>query len=186
MSFGRVLLGAFVFTELNAHGESLLVLPAVLLACFLDYSDGRVARANGADSTKGRLIDNLCDAAFLALCFWAFARIDLWSHPLVGSATKYWEHANWLPLIMLGASFGAYMVRWAASARAGMEPAPSMRGHSAGVFNYVLAVLGGAAVLPGFTMTPWILEPGFVTVALLNATAVSENLLLLAAVYRRT
>ena len=47
------------------------------------------------------------------------------------------------------------------------------------------AVVGGVAVLPGFMMTPWILEPAFVTVALLNATAVSENLLLLAAVYRR-
>ena len=180
LSFGRVLLGGFVFTELAVTSNSALVLPAILLACFLDYADGRVARANNAASSRGRLIDNLCDAAFLALCFAAFARNEIWSDPVIGSATRYWDQANWLPLIMLAASFGAYMIRWAVSARMSVEPAPSLRGHSAGVFNYVLAVLGGVAVLPGFVMTPWILEPSFITVALLNATATSENLLLLA------
>ena len=113
------------------------------------------------------------------MCFAGFAIQNTWSDPIAGSATRYWAHANWLPLACLVPAFGLYLVRWAVSGRMGAPLAPSTRGHSAGVFNYVLALLGGVAVLPGVEVTRWILEPGFVTVALLNATAVSENLLLL-------
>ena len=185
MSLGRVLLGAVVLTELWKSSSSWLVLPCVLLACWLDYADGHIARAHGEETTGGRLIDNVSDAAFLALCFWGFASVDVWSDPVSGSATRYWEYANWLPLIMLLVSFGTYMLRWYLSALLDKPLAPSLRGHSAGVFNYVLAIVGGVAVIPGFTLTPWLVEPAFVTVALLNATAASDNLMLLASLRRR-
>lgn len=184
LSITRVFLGILVLAELRSAPESYLVLPAVLAACVLDYYDGRVARARDADSSSGRLIDNLCDGVFLALCFAGFALIAVWSDPRSGSATRYWQHANWLPLIMLSGSFGAYMLRWAVSKQRRVELARSTRGHGAGIFNYVLAILGGIAVLPNFEVSEWILEPAFVTVALLNATAISENVLLLIAVVR--
>jgi phosphatidylglycerophosphate synthase len=179
LSFSRVLMGAVVYAELSHASSSWLVLPAIAWACAADWLDGRVARHRGEASMAGRLLDNLCDAGFLALAFAGFALATTWSLPLVGSATRYWEHANWLPLITLAASFGTYLVRWAVSASRRLPLLPSVRGHTAGVANYVLAVVGGVAVLPGVELTPWILEPTFVTVALLNATAATDNVRLL-------
>lgn len=186
LSLSRVLLGGIVLVELRSQPESWLVLPAVVGAAAADWFDGRVARASGTASVTGRLIDNLCDFAFLTMCFTGFAIQEVWSEPLVGSATRYWEHANWLPLACMVAAFGLYLVRWVVSHRLGAPMAPSMRGHSAGVFNYVLVLLGAVAVLPGAMealggreVARWILEPSFVTIALLNATAISENFLLL-------
>ena len=51
----------------------------------------------------------------------------------------------------------------------------SERGHAAGVANYVLVLLGGLAVFPGVFVTRWLLEPAFVTVVLMNATAAVDN-----------
>lgn len=185
LSFSRVVAGAYVWSAIRVPGDtSVLVLPVVLLACWSDFADGRLARANETASHGGRLIDNLCDGAFLALSFTAFARAEVWSDPVTGSAVRYWDQANWLPLIALGLSFGIYMLRWWLSVRIGAVLAPSLRGHSAGVFNYVLAVVGAVAVLPGFELTRWIVEPAFVTVVLLNATAVSENVLLIGTMFR--
>lgn len=179
LSLSRVLLGAIVLVELRSAPDSWLVLPAVVGAALADWFDGRIARASGAASMAGRLLDNLCDFAFLAMCFAGFAIQEIWSDPAIGSATRYWEHANWLPLACLVPAFGLYLIRWAVCERIGAPMAPSTRGHSAGVFNYVLALLGGVAVLPDVQITRWLLEPSFVTVALLNATAISENALLL-------
>jgi phosphatidylglycerophosphate synthase len=169
-----------ILFELEHQYESPLVLPAVVVACAADLADGRIARRRGTASSAGRLLDNLCDGVFLGLSFTGFALAWTWSLPLVGSATRYWSHANWLPLIALAASFGSYMVRWGVSAARSREPHPSKRGHAAGVANYVLAILGGFAVFPGFDITPWLLEPAFMTVVLLNLSGASENLLLLA------
>jgi phosphatidylglycerophosphate synthase len=179
LSLSRVVLGAVVLAELSVSASSYLVLPAVLAAAAADWLDGRLARSLGAASAAGRVLDNLCDGAFLAMCFGGFAMQQVWSDPLVGSATRYWEHANWLPLVAFAAAFGLYLLRWALCTLTGAPMMPSLRGHSAGVFNYALTILGGVAVLPDIDVTRWILEPAFVTVALLNATAVSENLLLL-------
>jgi len=179
LSLSRIVLGAVVLAELLVSYSSYLVLPAVVAACLADYADGRVARSRDAASEAGRLLDNVCDATFLALSFAGFAVAMTWSLPLVGSATRMWEHANWLPLIALAAAFGTYMLRWGVSRARGVPPFPSPRGHAAGVANYVLALLGGVAVLPGVELTPWLLEPAFVTVALLNATGASENLSML-------
>jgi phosphatidylglycerophosphate synthase len=158
----------------------MVVLPACVAACAADFWDGRLARRRGLASMAGRLLDNLCDAAFLALALSGFALAHTWSLPLVGSATRYWRLANWLPVIGLAASFGTYLLRWAVAVFRGLEPVGSSRGHSAGIANYALTLLGGIAVLPNQDVTSWLLEPSFITVALLNLTAATDNLLLLA------
>ncbi len=71
------------------------------------------------------------------------------------------------------------MLRWAVCTLRGAPVLASPQGHAAGVANYVLALLGAVAVSPGVELTPWLLEPAFVTVALLNLGGVAENLLLL-------
>jgi len=160
----------------------MVVLPACAAACAADFWDGRLARRRGLASVHGRLVDNLCDAAFLFLSLSGFAVAHTWSLPLVGCATRYWAEANWLPVAGLAASFGTYLVRWAGAALRGLEPAPSVRGHRAGIANYALALLGGVAVLPDFDVPRWLLESAFVAVALLNLTAAADNLLRLAKV----
>ena len=168
-----------MYVELSRTAESLYVLPAVLAACFTDYYDGQLARRSGNEGMAGRLLDNCCDAIFLGLVLAAFAQREIWSDPVWGSAVRYWEHANWLPLVMLFASFSLYLLRWAVCSMRDLPLLPSLRGHSAGVFNYVLVVIGAIQVLPGVDLTRWILEPSSVTVALLNATAVTDNVRLM-------
>lgn len=180
LSGSRVLLGGLVFFALHDAHRSWLVLPAVAAACLADYCDGVLARRSHAESDLGRLIDNLSDAAFLGLAFSAFARASTWSDPVSGSATRYWEHANWLPLIGLTLSFGSYLSHWGLSLVRGVTPERSMRGHHAGILNYALALVGGVAVVPGVDVTPWLLEPLSVAVSLFNVTAAIDNLALLA------
>ena len=143
LSFSRVLLGGVVLGELVDVYSSRLVLPAVIAACLADYADGTMARARGTAGEAGRLIDNLCDAAFLGLAFSGFALAKTWSLPLVGYATRVWEQANWTPAIALAGSFGTYVARWAWSSVRRERLAPSPSGHTAGVANYLLALLGG-------------------------------------------
>lgn len=176
LSVSRVFLGAFVCATLGHTDRSWWVLPAVLTACAADFCDGRLARRLHAESEVGRLIDNLCDAAFLAFAFWGFAEAATWSEPSTGSAARYWHDANWLPLIALALSFGTYLLRWAVAARRGAKANFSLRGHHAGILNYALTVAGGVAVLPGVTVTPWLLEPLFVSVSLFNAAAAVDSL----------
>jgi len=180
LSISRIVLGTIVLWVLRDDSRSPIVLPLCVAACVADFWDGRIARSSGLASTAGRLLDNLCDAAFLALALSGFALAHTWSLPLVGNATRYWQHANWLPVVGLAASFGTYLLRWAFAACRGFEPAASARGHGAGIANYALAVLGGIAVLPMVDVTPWLLEPAFLTVVFLNLTAAFDNLLLLA------
>lgn len=176
LSLSRVLLGAVVYLALPEPGRSWVVLPAVLAACVADYCDGVWARRSHRESDLGRLIDNVSDAGFLALAFAAFARASTWSDPVTGSATRYWEHANWMPLIGLALSFGTYLLQWGLALLRGVPRAPSVRGHHAGILNYVLAVIGAVAVVPGVHLTPWVLEPVSVSVALFNVTAAIDSL----------
>ncbi len=181
LSLSRLLFGAIVLVELSRGQVSFLVLPAVALACASDYLDGRLARGRGEDSPHGLLIDNLADAAFLALAFWGMALAEVWSRPPFGRALEYFAGANWLPLIALGLSFSTYLVRIALAGGQSSRATRSPRGHAAGVANYVLALLGGAAVLPGLYLSPYLLEPAFLTVSLMNLSGALENLRLLAA-----
>lgn len=152
------------------------MLPAVLAACIADYCDGILARRSHQAGNVGRLIDNVSDASFLALAFSAFARASTWSDPVSGTAVRYWEHANWLPLIGLVLSFGTYLLRWAIALLRGVTQERSTRGHHAGILNYALALVGGLAVVPGVHLTPWLLEPLCVAVALFNVTAAIDSI----------
>ncbi len=146
------------------------MLPAVVIACLTDMWDGRLARLSPEQRPLGRYIDNLCDAAFLALAFAGFAIAHTWSHPIVGRAIQYNVNANWLPLLGLAFGFGTYVIHW-------FRGTPgSPQGHVAGIANYLLVLLGGVAVIPGVFLSPWILEPAFVTVALLNLSAGGDNI----------
>ncbi len=175
LSFSRLLLGAVVLFELSRREVSFLVLPSVALASASDYFDGRLARKGGQPGARGLLVDNLCDAAFLAMVFSGMALAQVWSRPPFGRALEYFSGANWLPVMALAGSFSVYLARQ----RFG-TPARSPRGHAAGVANYVLAWLGGVAVIPGLYLSPFLLEPAFLTVVLMNLSGALENLRLLA------
>lgn len=159
--------------------DTLLPLAIVLAACASDWLDGRLARRAGAASLGGRLVDNLCDASFLVCAFAFFAGARVWTPPVWGRLVRYWDGANWLPLVALLASFGVYLLRLRRDLAAGREPARSARGHAAGVANYALALAGAVEMLPGVNLGPWLLEPAMISVALLNALAVPENLRLM-------
>ena len=180
ISLARPLLGATLFFTLTpSTRESATAGILVAAACASDWLDGEVARRSGAETRTGRLIDNLCDVAFLLFAFAAFARLELWSPPVWGRFVRYMDAANWLPLFALVASFGSYAVRVAVDLRAGREPMRSPRGHAAGVLNYLLVVLGAVELWPGLALGPWVLEPAFLSVDLLNFLAVGENLFLM-------
>jgi phosphatidylglycerophosphate synthase len=180
LSFSRVVLGTHVLIELGSADKSATVLPAVALACLADYADGIVARRAAAESTAGRLVDNLCDAAFLALAFCGFAAAGVWSTPLEPIASR-WRQLDWLPLVALVASFGTYLVRWYAACTRGVTPRPSPRGHHAGIANYVLAIVGGVAAFPGVALASWLTAAAFIVVVSLNLVAAADNARLLAA-----
>jgi hypothetical protein len=57
----------------------------------------------------------------------------------------------------------------------------SPAGHAAGIANYVLALVGGVAVLPGVKLPPALLETALFGIVLLNLRAVVENLRLMRA-----
>lgn len=180
LSLARPVLGILLYLRLDPTVGAWWPLGAVALAAATDYLDGPVARASGAESPRGRFLDNICDAVFLAFAFAAFAEASLWSHPIGGSAVSYWEHANWLPLLALLLSFGSYLLRGLVADDTAAPLRRSPRGHAAGVANYLLVLLGAIELTPLPSLGPWVLEPSFVTVALLNFTAFNENALLLA------
>jgi phosphatidylglycerophosphate synthase len=181
LSLGRVGLAALVLSELAGSTTSRWVLAAVGLACGSDFLDGRVARARGSVGTAGRWLDNVCDVAFLAACFWSFARAKTFSDSSAASdgawPTTYWDY---LPLWALGFSFGAYALRVAASAIGRRPIAPSPLGHWAGIANYCLALVGGAAVHPAIEIGPPIVGLAVVGTLAINLAAGLQNLVLLA------
>lgn len=179
VSLLRPAIGIAVLAALSRAGDSVILLPLVLVACATDWLDGELARRVGSATRAGRLVDNLCDFVFL-MCIFAFlAECRVWSPPVWGRLARDWGGANTLPVWALLASFGVYFVRLCRDMAAGRDPERSPRGHAAGVSNYLLAVGGAAEMLPGVDFGPWLLEPAMVGVALLNAAAVWENLRLM-------
>ncbi|MFN2425198.1 MAG: CDP-alcohol phosphatidyltransferase family protein [Candidatus Binatia bacterium] len=179
VSLLRPVLGVGVLAAIPSRLDSVLLLPIVLLACASDWVDGEVARRTGTQTQAGRLVDNVCDFAFLLCLFSFLALSEVWSPPVWGRLVRHVEVANWLPVYALLASFGVYFVRLCVDLRAGREPARSMRGHAAGVCNFLLVVVGATELTPGIDLGPWLLEPAMVTVALLNVLSVPENLRLM-------
>ena len=177
-SFARPLLGMAALMLLSRN-DSYVFLPLILAGCATDWLDGEFARRGGIASTRGRVIDGVCDFLFLACLFAFLAEARAWSPPVWGRLARHWAAANWLPLIALGSSFSVYLVRMCVEMQRGVEPQRSARGHTAGVANYSLAIAGGVELLPGVNLGPWLLEPAIVGVALLNLVSISENVRLM-------
>lgn len=175
LSVARLALGAAVWLSIARSDRSVLVLPFVILACVLDFSDGRLARAFGAESPIGRALDNVCDFVFLALFFHAVAAIHLWSDPGEGVLFQYWEGVNTLPLVALGMSFGSYGIRSGCSVATATPILSSPIGRAAGVLNYALALLGAAIISIDPESPPVLAEGSMVLVALFNVAAFAQN-----------
>lgn len=175
LSVARLAVGAAVWLSISRADRPVLVLPLVILACVLDFSDGRLARALGAESPIGRALDNVCDFVFLALVFHAAAAIQLWSEPGKGFLFHYWRGANALPLIALGMSFGSYAIRASFSAATATPVLSSPIGRVAGVLNYTLALIGAAIVSIDPDCPRILAEGAMVLVALVNVAAFAQN-----------
>lgn len=175
----RPFLGIAVVVGITPTRDSTWLFPLVLLGCFTDWVDGELARRTATQTRGGRLVDNLCDFAFLLCLFVFLAQAEVWTPPVWGRLARYWDAANWFPVYALLASFGVYFARLCLEMGAGREPARSAKGHAAGVCNYILVVVGAAELFPGVSLGPWLLEPAMVTVALLNVLAMPENVRLM-------
>lgn len=175
ISLVRPALGYFAFAGAIPTTESVVPLSIVLAACVSDFIDGRIARRMSTESMAGRLVDNLCDFAFLLCIFLFYERAELWSPPVWGNLLRYWDGINSLPVYALLSSFGMYFLRLCIELRAGRVPVGSPRGHAAGIANYGLAIVGAAEMLPGVDLGPRLLESVMLGVVLLNVAAVLEN-----------
>jgi phosphatidylglycerophosphate synthase len=180
LSLARLVVGAVAWRSLSRADASAVVLPLVVLASILDFADGRLARSRGTEGGVGRVIDNACDFAFLAMFFHAAGGVQLWSVPPGGVVVRWCEHANTLPLLALFLSFGAYAARASFCAVFASELLPSPIGRTAGVLNYALALLGAAAVSLQLSSGSPLLEAGMAAVVSVNVAACVENLVLLA------
>ncbi|HEY2772965.1 MAG TPA: CDP-alcohol phosphatidyltransferase family protein [Candidatus Binatia bacterium] len=180
ISLLRPAIGIAVLTIFGDVTKSTAVPVLVAAACASDWLDGRIARRLGLETATGRILDNLCDFAFLLCMFAFFARVGLWSPPVWGRLVRQWAGANRLPAYALLTSFGIYFVRLMADLARGREPRRTSRGHAAGIANYGLVLAGAAQMLPGVDLGPWLLEAAMVVVAIMNFAAVGENILLLA------
>jgi phosphatidylglycerophosphate synthase len=179
LSIARLVVGVVTWLLMPRANQSAAILPLVLLACVFDFADGRVARARGTEGPAGRVLDNLCDFAFLAMFFHAAAAIALWSEPVDGVSVRWWRRANELPLLALALSFGSYALRAAFSAVRAVPLAPSPIGRAAGVLNYVLALLGAVAVSLHWGRPSLLVEGAMVVVTAVNVAACAQNWLLL-------
>jgi phosphatidylglycerophosphate synthase len=172
LSLSRPILGVYVLVSLRHAHDSPAVFIAVVLACVADYVDGAVARRTRSETVAGRMLDNWCDAGFLALVFAGFAQARVWS-----TAGRVGANAglDWWPLVALIASFGSYALRWLAASMRGTVPRRSPRGHHAGIANYVLALVGGAAAFPSVDLPSYVVSAPFFAVVALNVIAAADN-----------
>jgi phosphatidylglycerophosphate synthase len=178
LSLSRLVLGALVLASLRRSPQSPTVLPAIILACVADYFDGAVARRAGTETVAGRLLDNCCDAGFLALAFAGFANAHSWS---TGASIMHrYAGFDWWPLLALAASFGTYVFRWLAASMRNAVPRRSPRGHHAGIANYVLALVGSVVVFPSIALPSVLVGAAFAAVTGLNVIAALDNVRLLA------
>jgi phosphatidylglycerophosphate synthase len=179
LSMARLVVGAVAWLSLSRADSAGIVLPLVLVACLLDFSDGRLARARGSEGPAGRALDNICDFGFLAIFFHACAGIGLWSDPVAGAAARWWRYANHIPLVVLTMSFGSYVVRAALCAVSATPLAPSNLGRMAGISNYALALVGAASVSLRWGRPSLLVEAAMVLVAFINVAACVQNCVLL-------
>ena len=133
------------------------------VAVATDFLDGRLARAGGHATTRGRLLDHGADVAFLLPALVVLGRARRISLALA-------------PVVAL--TFGLYVLDgWRRGRATGaIELAPSRSGTAAGLANY--AVVGGAAIAHGLGPSAFdgaVAAAAVATIAV-NAVATLERL----------
>ena len=151
LSFARVLLAPLFVLSLD--DAPIVPLAIAALACATDFLDGRAARALGATSPRGAILDVAADA-----CFVLFALGGLAAVGRISIASP----------IAAALALAALARRWhRRPTRAdGRRATADLVGHAAGILNFALVLVGSAApLLPGAAV--W-LHPLSVLVALVN------------------
>ncbi len=139
LSASRIVL-ALPFAWAMVYGATDLALVCISLAAVSDFVDGRVARALGAASERGRWVDHVADIVFL----------------LVGYASAcVIGRVAWYVPFAIGAAFSFYV---ADSLRqtSGSTLVGSRLGHLSGVLNYLIlwGLVINASSLPFGIPTP--------------------------------
>jgi phosphatidylglycerophosphate synthase len=149
----------FTWAILVAHtAPSPLPLAVYALAALTDFADGRLARAAGSASTRGRLFDHGADAVFLFPGLFALAALGRVTLALPSAATV---------------AFALYVtdgVRRGGGRAVAL--APSQWGAVAGVLNYAVAGAGAVALALGPTSLDTFVAGGAVLVAFTNVAAI--------------
>lgn len=162
----RVALAApFAWAVFAADGApALLPLAIYAAAAASDFADGRLARAVGTASARGRLFDHGADALFLFPALIVMAALGRVPVLLPAAATV---------------AFGLYLAdgRRRGTAGASLELAPSQVGAVAGVANYVVAGVVAATLWLGPSRLDGAVWTAALVVALANAAAVVERVL---------
>jgi phosphatidylglycerophosphate synthase len=179
LSLARLVVGAVTWLWLPRPDRASAILPLAILACLLDFADGRLARSRGTENAVGRVLDNACDFAFLAMFFHAASAVRLWIEPSGIALVGWRQHLNALPLLALYLSFGSYAVRAAICLALSRALAPSPVGRAAGVLNWGLALLGASAVSLHWGRPPSLFEPSMAIVVSANVAACMQNVILL-------
>lgn len=145
----------FGWAVVHAHAEpSLLPMAIYVVAAASDFADGRLARASGSASVRGRLFDHGADAIFLFPTLFALAALGRTSFLLPSAAV-----VAFLLYTLDGWRRGG--------SRGSITLLPSQCGAVGGVLNYVVA--GAATVSLALGPTP--LDRLVYVAALLTAVA---------------
>lgn len=144
------------------HAASPGPLAVYAVAALSDFVDGRLARAAGTGTARGRLFDHGADALFLFPTLAVLAAVGRIS-----------------PLLPLAATmaFALYLVDgWRRGGTlAAVELAPSHFGAAAGVLNYVVTGLAAGALWVGPSGLDAVLRVVALGVAALNVAAAVER-----------
>jgi phosphatidylglycerophosphate synthase len=160
---GLRLLLAFVFPLLLVRGGAA---PLVVwgVAALSDYVDGPIARRRGVTTSRGAILDNVADVAFVLGGLVTAATLGL---------------VTWVAPAAIVGSVGGYVL---ASRRLSRQDGPprlarSTIGHWAGVVNWAcVGVVAGAMALPG-VIGPRLLDVAGVVTSAINLAAVGSRLL---------
>jgi phosphatidylglycerophosphate synthase len=142
-----------------------LPLAVAALASLTDFTDGRLARALGAVSTRGAALDVAADAAFLLFALVALAGVGAisWSLPVAAAASLAALAMRWRVRAATGAS--------SSPASAAPRALPDAVGHAAGILNYG-AVLVASAIPLGLASPAWVV-PASALVAAVNLAPIA-------------
>ncbi len=159
-----VLAPLFIWAVVYAHdAPSLLPLIVYVVAAASDFADGRLARATGSASIRGRLFDHGADAFFLFPTLIALAWLDRLSFLLPCAAMV---------------SFALYTLDGfrRGRSRGSIALLPSQWGAVGGVLNYVVAGAAAVTLALGPTAFDRIVHVAGLLTAIANLGAAAERI----------